>query len=67
MEFSKNLCVIVIYLVLYLDIIKARSRSHNSYNNSGRGNCIHRGGNYCCIKKQILFEPTQLLSHCQSY
>merc|ERR1711982_106577 len=43
MEFSKNLCVIVIYLVLYLDIIKARSRSHNSYDNSGRGNCIHRG------------------------
>ena len=45
MKFSNNLYVVLlIYLASFLDITTARSKSN--YNNSGRGNCINRGGQF---------------------
>ena len=45
MKFYNNLYVVVfIYLASSLDITTARSKSN--YNNSGRGNCINRGGEF---------------------
>ena len=48
MKFTNNLFVVLfIYLASSLDITTAKSRnSGRHYNNSGRGNCIHRGGEF---------------------